>query len=156
MSAETAQNVGWIGPSITPLTDLNSGFRLYEVDAETWDILDAHTWYSNVSTYSSLDGQLEVGPSYVYEYNTRQAYGDNISWPDNAPLNATWWHLVSEEMGNDGGALVELYNAHQGKMSSLSPNCTSAECIEAKVCYLRSGSGSLALDNCKTGYGSVQ
>ncbi|OXC67744.1 hypothetical protein AYX13_03637 [Cryptococcus neoformans] len=156
MSAETAQNVGWIGPSITPLTDLNSGFRLYEVDAETWDILDAHTWYSNVSTYSSLDDQLEVGPSYVYEYNTRQAYGDNISWPDNAPLNATWWHLVSEEMENDGGALVELYNAHQGKMSSLSPNCTSAECIEAKVCYLRSGSGSLALDSCKTGYGSVQ
>lgn len=77
-------------------------------------------------------------------------------------------------MENDGGALVELYNAHQGKMSSLSPNCTSAECIEAKVCYLRVSAylrcrymllelihiaeriGSLALDNCKTGYGSVQ
>ncbi|WVO24382.1 uncharacterized protein IAS62_005748 [Cryptococcus decagattii] len=156
MSAGTAQNVGWIGPPITPLTDLNSGFRLYEVDAETWDILDAHTWYSNVSTHSSLDGQLEVGPSYVYEYSTRQAYGGNISWPDNAPLNATWWHLLSEEMENDGGALVQLYNAHQGKMSTLSPNCTNTQCIEAKVCYLRSGSGALALDNCPTGYGSVQ
>ena len=23
---------GWIGPSVTPLTNLNSGFRMYEVD----------------------------------------------------------------------------------------------------------------------------
>jgi hypothetical protein len=26
------RTTSWIGPSITPLTDLNSGFRLYEVD----------------------------------------------------------------------------------------------------------------------------
>jgi sphingomyelin phosphodiesterase len=32
-SAETAQTVSWIGPSLTPLTNLNSGFRLYEVDS---------------------------------------------------------------------------------------------------------------------------
>ncbi|ODN78055.1 hypothetical protein L202_05136 [Cryptococcus amylolentus CBS 6039] len=156
ISAAKAQNVGWIGPSITPLTDINSGFRLYEVDAETWDILDAHTWYSNVSTFPSLDSQLDFGPSYAYEYNTRSAYGSNISWPSTAPLNATWWHLVTEQMESDGGSLVNLYNAHQGKMSTLSPNCTSEECIEAKVCYIRSGSGPLAMQNCPQGYGSVQ
>ncbi|WVQ76951.1 hypothetical protein IAR50_006630 [Cryptococcus sp. DSM 104548] len=156
ISSLTAQNVAWIGPSITPLTDINSGFRLYEVDAETWDILDAHTWYSNVSTFPSLDSQLDFGPSYAYEYSTRSAYGTNISWPSTAPLNGTWWHLVTEQMERDGGSLVNLYNAHQGKMSTLSPNCTSEECIGAKVCYMRSGSGPLALQNCATGYGSVQ
>lgn len=117
----------------TSLMLIRTSFHLKQQSQVSCNI----SWYSNVSTYSSLDGQLEVGPSYVYEYNTRQAYGGNISWPDNAPLNATWWHLVSQDMENDGGALVELYNAHQGKMSTLSPNCTSAECIEAKVCYLR-------------------
>ncbi|WVQ68661.1 uncharacterized protein L199_006870 [Kwoniella botswanensis] len=156
ISTETAQNVGWIGPSITPLTDLNSGFRLYEVDAETWDILDAHTWYSNVTTYGDLDSQVAVGPSYQYEYSTREAYGGNIDWPKNAPLNATWWHLVTERMSSDGGALVNLYNAHQGKMSIRSPNCTSTDCIEAKVCYIRSGSAPLGLDRCQPGFGSVQ
>ncbi|WVQ79165.1 hypothetical protein IAT38_001261 [Cryptococcus sp. DSM 104549] len=156
ISAGTAQNVGWIGPSITPLTDLNSGFRLYEVDAETWDILDAHTWYANVSTFASLDSQIAHGPAYAYEYSTRAAYGASISWPENAPLNATWWHLVTEQMEKDNGTLVGRYNAHQGKMSGLSPNCTSEACVDAKICYMRSGSGPLSLQNCQTGYGSVQ
>ena len=51
-----------IGPSLTPLTGLNSGFRVYEVDTgvstilelsyqsliscQSFDILDAHTWAS--------------------------------------------------------------------------------------------------------------
>ena len=61
ITAETALATSWIGPSITPLTNLNSGFRVYEVDSavradvyprlslalicfgQTFDILDAHT-----------------------------------------------------------------------------------------------------------------
>ncbi|KAG1762122.1 Metallo-dependent phosphatase-like protein [Suillus occidentalis] len=38
MSAETAQTVSWTGPSVTPLVNLNSGFRVYEVD-----LIDAYT-----------------------------------------------------------------------------------------------------------------
>jgi hypothetical protein len=33
ISAQTALTTSWIGPSITPLTNLNSGFRVYEVDS---------------------------------------------------------------------------------------------------------------------------
>ena len=33
MNAQTALATSWIGPSITPLTNLNSGFRVYEVDS---------------------------------------------------------------------------------------------------------------------------
>ena len=60
ISAETALATSWIGPSITPLLNLNSGFRVYEVDSavrtstctlecfgsllyQTFDVLDAHT-----------------------------------------------------------------------------------------------------------------
>ena len=96
-------------------------------------------WISNVSTYSSLDSQTQFGPSYRYSYSVREAYGSNISWPDNAPLNATWWHRVTDQMASsaDNGSLVSLYNLHQSKMSALTPNCTSSTCIEAKVCYIR-------------------
>ncbi|KAH0591168.1 hypothetical protein H2248_001264 [Termitomyces sp. 'cryptogamus'] len=97
ISAETAQALSWIGPSITPTTNLNSGFRVYEVDSATFDILDAHTWKSDVSSYPDLDGQTAFGPVYTYEYNTRETYGKTItSWTANDPLNATWWHLVTE------------------------------------------------------------
>ncbi|KAI0308376.1 Metallo-dependent phosphatase-like protein [Multifurca ochricompacta] len=124
ISAETALATSWMGPSITPLTNLNSGFRVYEVDSavspfylmvppnvdypnlvsvhiviQTFDILDAHTWRSDVNSFPSLDGQTMLGPTYVYEYSTRAAYGANISgWGSNDPLNATWWHLVTEQM----------------------------------------------------------
>ena len=55
------------------------------------------SWIANVSTFPGLDSQREFGPAYAYEYNTRQAYGANIpGWGPNDPLNATWWHLVTE------------------------------------------------------------
>ncbi|KAI9511897.1 Metallo-dependent phosphatase [Russula earlei] len=97
-NAQTALTTSWLGPSITPLRNLNSGFRVYEVDSATFDVVDAHTWRSDVNSFPGLDGQTEFGPSYVYEYSTRAAYGTNINWDANAPLNATWWHLVTEEM----------------------------------------------------------
>jgi hypothetical protein len=64
LSAETALATSWMGPSITPLTNLNSGFRVYEstlpyvlavfilrrarlfsahLHPQTFEILDAHT-----------------------------------------------------------------------------------------------------------------
>ena len=37
ISAQTALTTSWMGPSITPLTNLNSGFRVYEVDSAVRD-----------------------------------------------------------------------------------------------------------------------
>jgi sphingomyelin phosphodiesterase len=50
-----------------------------------------------VNSYPALDSQLQFGPSYEYEYSTRETYGGTIQdWGPNDPLNATWWHLVTE------------------------------------------------------------
>ena len=149
MSADTAGAISWVrdlvflkclfshlyiqmGPSITPLTNLNSGFRVYEVDSavrksvstltcEEWltflrlSRLWMHTrswrwscttsywliiiirWRSDVNTFPSLDSQIAFGPAYAYEYNTRETYGGSITgWDADDPLNATWWHRVTE------------------------------------------------------------
>ncbi|KAJ3988481.1 sphingomyelin phosphodiesterase [Lentinula detonsa] len=155
ISAETALAQAWIGPSITPLTNLNSGFRVYEVDSATFEIMDAFTWKSDVNTFPDLDAQLQFGPTYAFEYSTREAYGQNITgWTDSDPLNATWWHLVTEAMEADN-SLVTTFNTFQGKESVLSPTCTG-DCATAKICYIRSGSASIGLQNCETGFGSVQ
>ncbi|EIN13842.1 Metallo-dependent phosphatase [Punctularia strigosozonata HHB-11173 SS5] len=153
-NAQTAQTVSWVGPSLTPLTNLNSGFRVYVVDSATFDIIDAYTWKADVDTFSQLDHQLEFGPSYGFEYSTRQTYGGNITWHADAPLNATWWHLVTEQMESDP-SLMETFTRFQGKESVRTQPCTD-ECVTAKVCYMRSGSASIARQNCATGFGSVQ
>ncbi|KIK70576.1 hypothetical protein GYMLUDRAFT_281307 [Collybiopsis luxurians FD-317 M1] len=155
MSAETALTQSWIVPSITPLTNLNSGFRVYEVDSATFDIMDAYTWRSDVNSFPTLDPQLRFGPSYAFEYSTRETYGSSISgWTDSDPLNATWWHLVTEAMENDN-SLVTTFNTLQGKESVKTAPCTG-ECATAKICYIRSGSASIATQNCPAGFGSVQ
>jgi hypothetical protein len=85
--------------------------------SQTFDIMDAHTsvqvvllpsdivtdcvyrWISDVSTFPELDHQLQFGPTYSYEYNTRETYGGAVpNWSNSDPLNATWWHHVTEGM----------------------------------------------------------
>ncbi|CAD0044512.1 unnamed protein product [Aureobasidium pullulans] len=150
-SAGNALNTAWVGPSITPLTNVNSAFRSYEVDTGDWNIYEAYTFYSDVESFSSLN---TTGPTFQFEYNTRDTYGPSINWPAEAPLNATFWHLVSEQIEKNT-TLASTFNTYQGKSSVKSPNCTNIACAKAKACYMRSGSVALG-SQCPQGYGSVQ
>ncbi|KAJ7647609.1 Metallo-dependent phosphatase [Roridomyces roridus] len=156
MTAQNALTTGWIGPSITPITNLNSGFRLYEVDSGTFEIVDAHTWRADVNAFPELDSQVAFGPTYTYEYSTRETYGPHIAggWGASDPLNATFWHLLTEAMEADS-SIVSTFNTLQGKTSVMTKPCTG-ECATAKICYLRSGSAAIAKQNCPQGFGSVQ
>ena len=139
ISLANALATGWIGPSVTPLTNLNSGFRMYEVDTGSFDIYDAYTWYSDVSSFPDLNTS-STGPTYQLEYSTREAY--NIDWPSDGPLNATYWHAVTEAMEVNIN-LISKFNTFEGKSSVKSPNCTNEACAQAKICYMRSGSAAL-------------
>lgn len=155
-SAATAQTVGWIGPSLTPLTNVNPSFRMYLVDTGDFQIYDAFTYYSAVSANRVLPdpSSSDTGPVFELEYSTRDTYGPSVSWPDAAPLNATFWHLVSEQVARNT-SLASVQNMLQGRMSVKTPNCTSTACAEARACYMRSGSVALGRA-CPQGYGSVQ
>jgi hypothetical protein len=142
--AAHALSVGWVAPSVTPLTNLNSGYRMYEVDTGDFLVYEAHTFYANVSAFAGLD-PAETGPVWKHEYSTRETYGPAAAaggWPADAPLNATFWHAVTEAMAANH-TLVSVFNTLDGKMSVKSPNCTSVACAEAKICYMRSGSAAL-------------
>jgi sphingomyelin phosphodiesterase len=149
-----------------------------------------------VNTFPSLDGQTQFGPTYLHEYSTRDAYGSGISWGSNDPLNATWWHHVTERASHISpsylassdslfsasrdaskrescfGARIlaslrsavdrlmflveQTFTNFQGKQSVRTTPCNTTQCVKAKICYMRSGSASIALQNCQSGFGSVQ
>lgn len=158
-SADNAIATAWVGPSITPLTNLNSGFRIYEVDTGSFDIYDAYTYYANVSTFATVEARNSTsnttgGISYKVEYSTREAYDPDSTYPADQPLNATFWHRMTENLQNITG-LMNNFTRHQGKMSDLTKNCTSKMCVDAKVCYMRSGSVALG-EQCIPGFASVQ
>lgn len=129
--------VAYIVPSITPLTGLNAGYRLYQVDASTFEVTGSQTYFANVSESLSW---TDPASEWRFEYDARETYGG--SWPADAPLNATFWHGVTEEMLKNH-TLVETYNFLETKSSVTTKNCSSEACAKQKVCYLRSGSGTL-------------
>lgn len=126
---------------------------MYEVDTGNYEIYEAYTWYADVNSFPALQNSTH-GPTFVFEYSTRDAYGQKAKWPSDAPLNATFWHAVTEAMEDDL-SLVTKFNDYEGKMSVMTPNCTDHACAAAKICYMRSGSTALGLA-CPQGYGSVQ
>jgi sphingomyelin phosphodiesterase len=142
-----------------------------------------------VNSYPTLDGQIKSGPTYSYEYSTREAYGTNIPWGANDPLNATWWHHVTERATHPSPSYFSsnylfhvqkwrrtrvsfrceslrifvidqlmfpvkqsTFTNFQSKQSVRTAPCNTTQCIKAKICYMRSGSSSLAIQNCQSGF----
>ena len=158
----------FLGPSLTPLTNVQPSLRIYEVDPETYEVMDYHQYFTPVTAFQNLTDQ---GPIWHELYTARATYGnfsasaaankyvagvplDNGVWPASAPLNASFWAALTDEM-EVRPELVELHNLYQGRNSPRSPSCDTQECQAAKVCYMRSGSSSLGRA-CPKGYGSVQ
>jgi hypothetical protein len=50
------------------------------------------------------------------------------------------------------GRDAQTFNELLGKRSIMIQPCTG-DCIAAMICYIRSGSASLAMQNCKPGFG---
>ncbi len=166
--------ISYIGPSITPLTGLNSGYRVYQVDSKTFSIMGAQTYFANMS--NSLTW---TKPVWEFEYDTREAYSvvpdsadppmerdeDDITkhigipWPSTSPLNATFWHFMTEKMLHDSKSdsttnspLLELYERYEAKSSTHPDRRGSNPGAEQKVCFLRAGSGYLGRV-CRERYG---
>lgn len=127
--------MGFIGPSITPLTGNNAGYQLYQVDAKTFEIMGIQTYFANVS-----ESLTWTSPVWQFEYDARSTYNVNGTWPATSPLNATFWTDVTYSMLTNQ-SLVERYNFLETKSSVVTKNCSTAACARQKVCYIRSGSG---------------
>jgi len=158
------------------LTGLNAGYRVYQVDAKTFSVMGAQTYIANIS--NSLAWKK---PVWEFEYDTRQAYADSadeveadvgddanadmrVSWPSTSPLNATFWHRVTEKMlsqsssGSDtdssSPSLLDVYNMYESKSSSARTKRGAGDISPVqKVCFIRAGSWALG-SQCNKGLGN--
>jgi sphingomyelin phosphodiesterase len=134
--------MGFIGPSITPLTGNNAGYQLYQVDAKTFSVTGVQTYFANVSEANSW-----TTPVWQFEYDARTTYAPSYpdgKWPTKAPLNATFWDGITTAMLSKQ-SLVETYNLYETKSSVVTKKCSTKACAKQKVCYIRSGSAALGL-----------
>ena len=127
--------VGFIGPSITPLTGYNAGYQRYQVDAKTFEITGIQTYFANVSAANSW-----TTPVWEFEYDFRSAYA--LDWPETAPLNATYINALTDAFFSNFSS-VEQYVRFQTKSSVVPVSCSGVACAEQYACYIRSGSATL-------------
>ncbi|KAK5099176.1 hypothetical protein LTS08_005755 [Lithohypha guttulata] len=121
--------VAYIGPSVVPLTNLNAGYTMYQVDDLTFEIMGSQVYFANIS--NSLTWTT---PEWEFEYDARTAYTPVISggWPATAPLNATFWHKVTEAM-LENTSVAQMYSTYETKSSVVTPACDTGECARRKV-----------------------
>ncbi|KAL5481019.1 hypothetical protein ACEPAI_9960 [Sanghuangporus weigelae] len=111
-SAETAMSFGLVAPSLTP-TNGNPAFTVYDVDPDTYDIMDAKVYIANMTKAA-----YHEKPHWERYYSARDAYGplvaslssasssDQPSYPSSAPLDAPFWHRVTEVFEADNSTFM--------------------------------------------------
>lgn len=134
-------NVAFVCPSIAPRTNYNSGWTVYHVDSSTFEVVDSQTYFANIS--DSHSAKWNHGPEWQFEYDTRKTYDANGTWPRHAPLNATFWDMVTKKMENDSD-LVDTYSFLETKKSNQVPICSDDYCRAGVICLIRSGSAAEA------------
>jgi hypothetical protein len=133
--------VGWIGGSISPITNNNPGYIIMQLDAKTFSVMGSQTYIANVGESLSWSK-----PVWEYEYDVRKEYSDVLpskgAWPARSPLNATFMDHITKAM-EQNMTLVERYNLLETKSSIKTAPCNTPECQAYKICIIRSGSAAL-------------
>lgn len=112
-SADTAIGVGWIMPSVTPFTNLNSGFRYYLVDADTFMVLDSVNYYANITNAPAWSFYGDA--VWEFEYSARQTYDPRGLLAPNEPLSPAFWHNVSQAIATNE-TLFHTYTDFRSKL----------------------------------------
>ncbi|KAI0490540.1 V-type ATPase [Xylaria cf. heliscus] len=142
--------VSYIGPSMTP-TSGHPAFQVYDIDPDTFGILDITTYITNMS---DPDFQ-SAGPVWKKYYSAREAYGTLVSPPlaplgtaDNESeegvreLDPAFWHEVTEILEKNSTTFDEFITR---KRRGWQPDVCDDDCKSAEICKLRAGR---AQDNC--------
>ncbi|KAG0213343.1 hypothetical protein BGX28_004681 [Mortierella sp. GBA30] len=143
-NTQNAISTAWIGPSVTPYTNLNPGFRVYKVDSKTWNVFDSQTYVADLSQAASWDASGS-SPNWHLEYSARETYGAYVPIAANQPLSASWWHNVTAAFETNGEAF-QKYWTYRGKSAGRIAACAAGSaCSTEMICDLRAGKSS---DSC--------
>ncbi|PHH91104.1 hypothetical protein CDD83_1627 [Cordyceps sp. RAO-2017] len=139
-SARNALVTSYICPSVTP-SDGMPAFRVYEVDPDTFAVLDVVTYRTDME-----DAAFQAGPRWTKYYSAKEAYGPAVRPPVRDPrleLTPAFWHGLTEEMDRDQ-RLFDSYYRRKSRGWNAEP-CTG-QCKKTEICQLRAGRSQ---DNCR-------
>ncbi|KAI9233528.1 MAG: Metallo-dependent phosphatase-like protein [Podila humilis] len=150
-SAENAISTAWVGPSVTPLGNLNSGFRVYKVDTKSWNVFDSLTYVADISKGSEWDA-TGATPDWHLEYSARAAFGPYAPIADNKALSPSWWYEVATAFEKDDAAFQKFW-LYRSKSSGRIGACPAdGACPSEIICQLKNGNGA---ETCPKHFGDL-
>ncbi|KAF8591353.1 sphingomyelin phosphodiesterase [Ramaria rubella] len=128
-TAETADSVALICPALTPSSG-NPAFKLYDVDPDTFEIMDAKVFIANLS-----DPGFQIKPTWELYYSARDSYGPLVgNLRPNDSLDPAFWHGLTEVFETNDTAF-QLWNTRLSRGGNVFP-CTG-ECKNNTICEQR-------------------
>ncbi|KAF9185432.1 hypothetical protein BGZ51_002659 [Haplosporangium sp. Z 767] len=130
---ESAINVVYQGPSVTPRDRSNPAIRWYDIDAKTFSVLNTHTAIADVIGQATYWEANDMEPEWFLEYSGRETYDD----PDtplgvNEPLSPAFWHHAVKRMRKHRH-LFETYLKYESKSSEEAKPCRKDSACEMEA-----------------------
>ncbi|KAM3502989.1 hypothetical protein MY11210_008879 [Beauveria gryllotalpidicola] len=128
-----ATAMSYICPSLLPTSGMPA-FRVYDVDPETFAILDAVTYIADMD-----DPEFQrSGPTWKKYYSAKESYGSLLSPPiaAEAELTPSFWHNVTWAFESN----TTLFDEYVSRKSrGWIKNKCQGDCKDEEICQLRAG-----------------
>ncbi|KAJ7082370.1 sphingomyelin phosphodiesterase [Mycena belliarum] len=127
-TAENAVSVALIGPALTP-TSGNPAFKVYEIDPDTFEVMDASVFFTNIS-----DPTFQISPTWGLFYSARKTYGPLVGLPAKEPLSPAFWHNLTEvfERNNTAFQMFNTFLSRNGAVTACEDDC-----VNTTICDMR-------------------
>ncbi|KIJ35641.1 hypothetical protein M422DRAFT_262040 [Sphaerobolus stellatus SS14] len=128
-TAETADSILFIAPALTP-TSGNPAFKVYDIDPDTFEVMDAKVYMTNIS-----DPSFHVKPQWQLYYSARESYGPFVGGLQATDsLNPAFWHNLTEVFETNDAAF-QLFNTRLSRGGAVD-SCTD-DCKTTTICDMR-------------------
>ncbi|KZV71061.1 sphingomyelin phosphodiesterase [Peniophora sp. CONT] len=143
-TSATADSIVYVGPALTP-TSGNPAFKIYDIDPDTYEVMDMRVYFTNISSST-----FQTSPTWELYYSARDAYGPLVAppLPASAPLDAAFWHNVTEVFAANATAFAE-YNERLSRGGQVS-ECTG-DCQTNAICDMRAARAENSCDTVSPG-----
>ncbi|KAF9469608.1 sphingomyelin phosphodiesterase [Collybia nuda] len=142
-TAANAVAAALIAPALTP-TSGNPAFKLYDVDPDTFGIMDVRVIFTNVSEPS-----FQVKPEWSTLYSARETYGPLVGLSPHSELTPAFWHKLTDAFVANETAF-QLFNTFISRGGAVT--VCDAACKNTTICDMRAFRSE---NNCDTPSGGL-
>ncbi|KAK9693931.1 Calcineurin-like phosphoesterase [Popillia japonica] len=119
-------NIAWNGGSITTYSDKNPNYKIYEVDPESYEVVDYEVWTYNITSANLTPDQA---PSWYKLYSFKEAYGLSGAAPEDV-------RELASNMAADRSVAEKYFEySVRDADTSLQYGCDSS-CLKTLLCNL--------------------